>query len=145
MLDISVSYGIPIDFIAFLGIFIYNLRPFVSELLYLNQNFTNCVSRFDLSACQMWLKVFYIISVFWEFFIYYYTFEAILLHQTFTNCMLKKKFRNEKEHYVSIYGYVSLVSNVLFISVSFVLFYMANAITMLCDIDYPFYSYLMFI
>ena len=35
MLDVTASYGMPFDFIAFFGIFIYNWR-FISEVLYLH-------------------------------------------------------------------------------------------------------------
>ena len=32
----------------------------------------------------------------WEFFIYYYMFETLYLSQTFTNFVLRQKFRDEK-------------------------------------------------
>ena len=44
MLDVAVSYGTPIGFITFLSIFIHNSRAFVSEVLYLHQTSTDCVS-----------------------------------------------------------------------------------------------------
>ena len=37
-----------------------------------------------------------LISVFWEFFIYFNMFETVLLHQTITSCMLRQKCGNEK-------------------------------------------------
>ena len=45
MLDVTASYGTSLEFIAFfLGIFIHNWRSFMSDLLYLHQTFTSCVS-----------------------------------------------------------------------------------------------------
>ena len=41
--DVTASYGTPFDFIAFLSIFIHYNWPFMSELLYLYQTFTNYV------------------------------------------------------------------------------------------------------
>ena len=46
MPGVTVSYGMPFDFIAlFLGIFIHFvlLTIYMSELLYLHQTFTDCV------------------------------------------------------------------------------------------------------
>ena len=44
MPDVAASYGTPLDSIAFLGIFILNWRPYIFELLYLHQTFTDCVT-----------------------------------------------------------------------------------------------------
>ena len=59
MPDITASYGMPFDFIAFLGIFIYNWRALVTEVLYLHQTFAGYVpdecTHFGISTCQMWL------------------------------------------------------------------------------------------
>ena len=45
MLDVSANYGTLIDFIEFLGIFINYYGPFMSDVLYLDQTFTDCVSN----------------------------------------------------------------------------------------------------
>ena len=45
MSDVTASYGALLDFIAFLGIFILYLRPFMSEILYLLQTSTDCMSN----------------------------------------------------------------------------------------------------
>ena len=39
--DVTISYGIFLDFTAFLGIFIHNWRAFVFEVLYHHQTFTD--------------------------------------------------------------------------------------------------------
>ena len=61
MPDLTVSYGTPFDIIAFLGILIHYWQSFMSELLYLHQSFTYCVSNqyanTNISTCQMWLYV----------------------------------------------------------------------------------------
>ena len=62
MLDITAIYERPFGFIVFfLGIYIHNWRPFMSELLYLGQTLTDCVSHsfedFGVLSCQMWLPV----------------------------------------------------------------------------------------
>ena len=41
---VTASYGTPLDFVVFLRIFMYNWQPFMSEVLYLHQTFTDCVS-----------------------------------------------------------------------------------------------------
>ena len=43
MPDVTASYGMPCDFVAFLGIFIHYYLAFVSELLWFSQTFTDCV------------------------------------------------------------------------------------------------------
>ena len=45
MQDVTASYGMPFDFIVFLSIFVHFCRPFMSELLYLHQTFTDCISN----------------------------------------------------------------------------------------------------
>ena len=45
MSDVTASYGTLFDFIAFLGIFIHYQRPFMSEVSYLYQIFTDYVSN----------------------------------------------------------------------------------------------------
>ena len=61
MPDVSASYGTSLDLIAFLSVFIHNWWPFMSELYYLHQTFTDSVSdqytQFGILTCQMWLKV----------------------------------------------------------------------------------------
>ena len=51
----------PLIWLRFLGILIRFWQPFMSQVLYLHQTFTDCVSNqyinFDLSTCQMWLQV----------------------------------------------------------------------------------------
>ena len=47
MRDVTASYGRSFDFIAFLlGIFIHNWRAFMSEVFYLQQTFTDCMSNY---------------------------------------------------------------------------------------------------
>ena len=62
MLDATASYGRSLDFIVFFGYFHKLLTIIhVSEVLYLHQTFTDCVSdkctHFDMSNCKMWLQV----------------------------------------------------------------------------------------
>ena len=83
------------------------------QVLYLSQ--IVCMINVYILKCQhakcdccLW-KVLWFNCIFWVLFIYYYMFETAKLHKTFTNCMLRQKFRNEKQPFVSIYGYVSLV------------------------------------
>ena len=45
---------------------------------------------------------------------YYFMFETLYLHQSFTNCVLKQKSKDEKLFFVIICGYVSLVFNLFF-------------------------------
>ena len=40
-------------------------------------------------------------------------FEALYLHETFTNFEFKQKWRDERETFVNIYGYIYPVSRVL--------------------------------
>ena len=44
MPDVTASYGNPFDFITFSGILIHYYWPFMSELLFLHQTFTNYIS-----------------------------------------------------------------------------------------------------
>ena len=59
MSNVTANYGTLIDFIAFLGIFIHyrDRRSLMYEVLYLHQNFTDCVSSqytyFDVFNYQM--------------------------------------------------------------------------------------------
>ena len=62
MSDGAANYGTPLDFIAFLDIFIhYRDKSLMYEVLYLHQNFTNCVSSqytyFDMLSCQISLQI----------------------------------------------------------------------------------------
>ena len=43
MSNVTANYGMLIDFIAFLGIFVYYYWLFMSEVLYLPPNFHSCV------------------------------------------------------------------------------------------------------
>ena len=73
--DITTSFGKSVDFISFFGyILIHYWWPFMSELLYLHQTFTDCVSyqftHSRMSTCQMWLQIMedsLIYSIFWQF------------------------------------------------------------------------------
>ena len=51
MSDVTASYGTPLNFIVFLGIFIHNWQPFMSEVLYLHQTFTDCVFNQNTLFC----------------------------------------------------------------------------------------------
>ena len=58
MPDGTTSYGTPFDFIAFyLGIFINFRLPFISELLYLHQTFTDCDRMLDVTASYGMLSI----------------------------------------------------------------------------------------
>ena len=55
MSEVTASYGTPVDFIEFLNIFIHFRRPFMSELLFLYQTFTEYIYLIntDMSKYQM--------------------------------------------------------------------------------------------
>ena len=87
--DVTASYGVPIDFIAFFRVFSY---------IFADNSLQNCcistkLSLFvylintDMFKCQMWLKVtFCIFASFvqhWRIFMS----EVIYLHQTFIYCI----------------------------------------------------------
>ena len=64
----------PLILLHFLAIFIHFYLPFMPDLLYLRQTFTDCVSNqnthFDMLKCQMLLQItedFLVLSVFWKF------------------------------------------------------------------------------
>ena len=61
MPDMNASYGMPFDFIAFLGIFIHYCFPIMSELFYLHETFADCMfnqyTHTDISICQISLQV----------------------------------------------------------------------------------------
>ena len=54
MIDVAASYETP--FLPFLGIFIHYCRPLMSEVLYIHQTSTDCVSNqythIDILICQ---------------------------------------------------------------------------------------------
>ena len=45
MSDVTASYGMLLNLLRVIGIFIHYYWPFTSELLYFHQTFTNCVSN----------------------------------------------------------------------------------------------------
>ena len=45
MLQWFHDYGTSLEFTAFFRVFVHNWRPFASELFYLHQTFTDCVSN----------------------------------------------------------------------------------------------------
>ena len=59
MSNVTANYGTLLDFIAFLGNFIHyrDRRSLNFAVLYLHQNFTDCVSSqytyYDMLSCQM--------------------------------------------------------------------------------------------
>ena len=57
MSGVTEIYGTLLDFITFLDIFIHYWRPFLSEVLYIHQTFTDFISNqntdFDMLTCQM--------------------------------------------------------------------------------------------
>ena len=56
MSDVSASYGMLLDFIAFLGIFFFQIIEDYS-VVFLHQTFTDCVTNLhkhiDMLTCQM--------------------------------------------------------------------------------------------
>ena len=117
MPDVSARYGKCFNFIEFFWVFSYIIDEYscLKYCIFTKLLQIVCLINIDILECQYlkcdcWLwKVLRFNCIFWVLFIYYYMFETIYLHQTFTNCMLRQKCRNEKLPYVSIYGYVGLV------------------------------------
>ena len=86
--DMTASLVTPFDFIAFLGLLIHYLGPFMSELLYLHQTFTDYMSnqytRFRYvnmpNVTPSYGRFYGLIGFFRNLNVWY-----VILHQTFIN------------------------------------------------------------
>ena len=106
MSDVIASNGRPLILLRF---FVYfHWRAFMFKVFHFLKTFTDCVSNlctdFGVSICQMWLHVMkssliqlHILGIF----VYYNMFQMSLLHKTFTDCVLRQKYRDEKQVYVN--------------------------------------------
>ena len=112
MSDVAASYGTFLDFIALFWVFWYIINEY-SCLKYCiftkHSQIDVHILEYHYAQCnyRLWqILWFYCVP---SLILIYYMSETLQLHQTLTNCVFRK---NWKEFFVTIYGYISLVLNV---------------------------------